>query len=193
MDLLAVPLHQGDVSSPNDHKEESPPLTRTPSQVGSQAHRIPSHSSPSLPLQGLAPPLPQADPRTMVERFLETGDLTLNPLEHVITLNHPRFFHRVLKKIKGIHGEGTLREILNTPMTAYNHWLPLHYAIKEGLRWIVASLLQEGAEVSVHDAEEGWTPLNLAIFYGNSQLVEHLLSHPCIDVNQPDGNGWTPP
>nr|XP_020019082.1 rabankyrin-5 isoform X3 [Castor canadensis] len=68
---------------------------------------------------------------------------------------------------------------------------PLHLAASWGLEETVQCLLEFGANVNAQDAE-GRTPVHVAISNQHSVIIQLLISHPNIHLNERDRQGLTP-
>ncbi|KPM44196.1 hypothetical protein AK830_g2319 [Neonectria ditissima] len=75
-----------------------------------------------------------------------------------------------------------------------NHegWYPLHFASLKGISGVVLRLLgPQGPTIDQVEPGEGWTPLNIATYFGHEEVVEVLITNGArLDI--PDSAGWTP-
>ena len=76
-------------------------------------------------------------------------------------------------------------------------WTPLHWALvgirDPRLRRVVAGkLIESGADVNVATAAIGWTPLHIAAWLSNSEIVEMLLAAGARVNARSHLGGWTP-
>ena len=78
-------------------------------------------------------------------------------------------------------------EILNAvlhmdcvPNTQSEHWSPIHWACREGNPHLVERLIEEGIHsdsVTVPEPEGQWSPVSIAIFHGNGEMLKALSEH----------------
>ncbi|XP_014670719.1 PREDICTED: rabankyrin-5-like [Priapulus caudatus] len=74
---------------------------------------------------------------------------------------------------------------------AYDGQTPLHLACQWGQELVVHSLLEQGANVNIRDAE-GKTPIHIAISNQHQVIISLLLLHPGLDLTVRDKRGLTP-
>lgn len=70
-------------------------------------------------------------------------------------------------------------------------WTPLHWACRAGHANVVESLLARGLRsesIAASDLQGNWTPIAIAMFFGNKTMVEALkeTSHSALEVRELD-------
>lgn len=56
-----------------------------------------------------------------------------------------------------------------------NNWSLLHHAVYNACQSIIKLLIEKGIDVNVKEGKQGWTPLHLAVFLDNHEIVYELL------------------